>query len=147
MNLYKKVNEWLKQYTPFYNNWIYFNATPYIVGAVAMNTVSGDRVVRTYITGIKSKQLTLAIDFVREYDANGTSDINIDMMEELENFSSWIEEQNKLENFPDFGETNFIQSLEVLTNVPSTLVDNTQQLAKYQIQFRINYNDESEVIQ
>lgn len=146
MNLYKKVNDWLKQYEPFYNNWIYFNATPYTVGAVAMNTVSGNRVVREYITGIKSKQLTFAIDFVRAYDLDGTSDINIDIMEELENFSSWVELQNKNENFPDFGEYNFIQKLEILTNVPSLLVDNTQNLAKYQIQFRINYNDESEVI-
>lgn len=145
MNLYKKVNEWLKQYEPFYNNWIYFNATPYVVGSVAMNAVSGDRIVREYITGVKAKQLTLAIDFVKEYDAVGTSDVNIDIMEELENFSSWIEQNNIVKNFPDFGEFNFVQELEVLTNVPSLLIDSTQQLAKYQIQFRINYNDESEV--
>lgn len=147
MNLYKNINEWLMTfYTPFYNNWIYFNATPYIVGAVSMNSVPGDRVVREYITGVKVKQLTLAVDFVKEYDNSGTSDINIDIMEELEKFSSWIEHQNNLKNFPDFGETNYVQDIEVLTDVPSLLVDAVQNLGKYQIQIRINYNDESEVI-
>lgn len=146
MNLYKIINEWFTdEYEPFYRNWIYFNTTPYIIGAVSMNAVAGDRVIKSYITGAKLKNIILAMDFVMEYDATGTSDINIDIMEELENFNSWVEEKNKLKQFPDFGIGNTINKIEVLTNVPSMLVDTTQGLAKYQIQIKFEYLDESEV--
>ena len=146
MNLYKIINDWFtNEYEPFYGNWIYFNATPYIVGTVSMNAVAGDRVIKSYITGAKLKNIILAMDFVMTYDATGTSDINIDIMKELENFNSWVEEKNKLKQFPDFGINNTINKIEVLTNVPSMLVDTTQGLAKYQIQIKFEYLDESEV--
>ena len=150
MNLYKQINDWFTDedsgYVPFFNNWLYFNATPYIVGTVSMNAVAGDRIVRQDVAGGKVKQLTLAMDFVYNYDPTGTSDINIDIMEELENFNVWIEQKNRLMEVPNFGAYNTVKKIEVLTNVPSMLIDTNQGLAKYQIQIRFEYNDESEVI-
>lgn len=150
MNLYKQVNNWFMDeqigYIPFFNNWLYFNATPFIVGAVSFNSVPGDRVVKEYIEGTKVKELILAIDFVTQYDLEGTSDINMDIMEEVENFNKWVEDRNINKQFPDFGENNIVTSVVSLSDTPSMLVDSTQNLAKYQIQIKINYNDESEVI-
>ena len=149
MNLYRQVNKWFTDvvsgYKPFLNIWLYFNATPYVVGTVTMNMVSGDRIVKEYITGTKVKQLTLAMDFVTAYDLQGTSDLNMDTIDELENFCRWVEEKNKSKEFPDFGTNNIIENIKVLSNVPTMLVDTTQGLAKYQIQIQINYN-EMEVI-
>ena len=144
MNLYKQINDWLLQYDAL-NNWIYFNATPIIMGTVAMNSVSGDRVIREFIDGTKEKQIIFAIDMIAQYDADGTSDVNMDALDEVNHFSAWIEQQYNDKNFPDFGEFNKIIKIEVLTNVPTLLVDSTAQLAKYQFQNRITYNDESEV--
>lgn len=150
MNLYKQVNKWFTDeqigYIPFFNNWLYFNATPFVVGAVSVNSVPGDRVVKNCIEGTKVKELILALDFVTEYDLSGTSDINLDIMEEVETFNKWIEDRNINKEFPDFGQYNIVTSVESLTDTPSMLVDATQNLAKYQIQIKINYNDESEVI-
>ena len=144
MNLYQQINEWLLNYSVL-NNWLYFNATPVIIGTVAMNSVAGDRVVREFIDGSKEKQIIFAVDMITEYDADGTSDVNMSALDEVNHFSDWIEQQYNDKNFPDFGEFNHISKIEVLTNVPNLLVDATNQLAKYQFQNRITYKDESEV--
>lgn len=146
MNIYEKINEWLATtYQPL-NEWLYFNATPMIVGTVAMNSVSGDRVYKRFVDGSVQRRVIFAIDMVLSYDDAGTSDVNMNAINEVNKFSEWIEEQLSLQNVPDFGKNRTIESIEVLTNVPSLLVDNTNGLAKYQFQARIEYKDESEVI-
>lgn len=146
MNIYEKINEWLTTtYQPL-NEWLYFNATPMIVGTVAMNSVSGDRVYKRFVDGSVQRRIIFAIDMVLSYDDAGTSDVNMNAINEVNKFSEWIEEQLSLQNVPDFGKNRTIESIEVLTNVPSLLIDNTNGLAKYQFQARIEYKDESEVI-
>lgn len=146
MNIYEKINEWLATtYQPL-NEWLYFNATPMIVGTVAMNSVSGDRVYKRFVDGSVQRRVIFAIDMVLSYDDAGTSDVNMNAINEVNKFSEWIEEQLSLQNVPDFGNNKTIESIEVLTNVPSLLIDNTNGLAKYQFQARIEYKDESEVI-
>ena len=55
MNLYKQINDWLiAKYAPF-NNWIYFNATPMFAGAVTMNSVAGQRIVKKFIDKLDAK--------------------------------------------------------------------------------------------
>lgn len=146
MNIYEKINEWLATtYQPL-NEWLYFNATPMIVGTVAMNSVSGDRVYKRFVDGSVQRRVIFAIDMVLSYDDAGTSGVNMNAINEVNKFSEWIEEQLSLQNVPDFGKNRTIESIEVLTNVPSLLIDNTNGLAKYQFQARIEYKDESEVI-
>ena len=146
MNIYEKINEWLATtYQPL-NEWLYFNATPMIVGTVAMNSVSGDRVYKRFVDGSVQRRVIFAIDMVLSYDDAGTSDVNMNAINEVNKFSEWIEEQLSLQNVPDFGNNRTIDSIVVLTNVPSLLIDNTNGLAKYQFQARIEYKDESEVI-
>lgn len=150
MNLYKQVDKWFKDdekgYKPFFKNWIYFNSTPYIEGAVSMGNVPGERNLRKFIDGSKLCQLILAIDFVRMYDSTGTSEINIDIMEELDNFIRWVEDKNNNKDFPYFGDKLYVNKISVLTNSPSLLVDTNQGLGKYQIQISLQYKDEREVI-
>lgn len=145
MNLYEQISNWIIEYQPL-NNWIYFNATPVNPGAVSMNSVAGDRVVRKFIDGSKQKEIIFAIVMISQYDPTGTSSVNLDAMNEVNNFSEWIDEQMVNKNFPEFKETDFIEKIEVLSNVPSMLVDTQQGLAKYQFQVKITYKDESEVI-
>lgn len=145
MSLYNIVNEWLvNNYTPI-SGWLYFNATPMIIGTVAMNSVSGDKTVKKYIDGSKQNELIFAIDMVTAHDAQGTSDTNMLALQEVENFSTWLD-NIKSSNFPDFGDYKKVQKVEVLTSVPSLLINSEQMLAKYQFQARIIYIDESEVI-
>ena len=145
MNLYKSISDWLTaNYSPVIG-WLYFNATPMITGAVAMNSVPGNRVVKKFINGSMQKELVFAIDMVCNYDNQGTSDINMNAMDEVNNFADWVDKLSSTD-YPDFGEYNSITKIEVLTNVPSLLVNTEQQLGKYQFQVKITYIDESEVI-
>lgn len=142
MNLYKNINEWLmNNYVPLMNgNWLYFNATPMMIGTTAMNSIAGNRVTKRFIDGTKQHELIFAIDMITQYDNQGTSDINMQAMDEVDSFATWLDTIEK-ENYPDLGVNNEILKIEVLTNVPNLLIDSTQQLAKYQFQTRITYNE------
>lgn len=145
MNLYKNISKWLSEnYTPI-TNWLYFNATPMIDGTVAMNSVPGDRTIKQFVDGSKQKEIVFAIDMIYNYDGQGTSDINMNALNEVNHFAEWIDGL-KQTDYPDFGMYNEIIKINVLTNIPSLLVNTDQQLGKYQFQVKIIYKDESEVI-
>lgn len=141
MNLYRQINKWLiDKYKPL-NDWIYFNATPVTQGTVALNSVTGERVVSKDILGRKHKEITFGIDMISMYDNTGTSNTNLDAMDEVLNFSDWLDNITA-DNYPDFGKTNTIEKIEVLNNVPDIFINETNSLAKYEFQARIKYVEE-----
>lgn len=145
MNIYAKIEDWLKLYKPL-NNWIYFNATPDINGTVAMNSVAGDRVIKRFVDGSKQKEVLFAIDMISLYDNTGTSDINMKNLDEVDNFIEWLELQDKEKNYPTFNDYTIIDKLEVLNSTPTILVNTQDMLSKYQFQVRISYKDMKEAM-
>lgn len=145
MNIYAKIENWLKLYKPL-NNWIYFNATPDIDGTVAMNSVAGDRVIKRFVDGSKQKEVLFAIDMISLYDNTGTSDINMKNLDEVDNFIEWLELQDKKKNYPTFNDYTIINKLEVLNSTPTILINTQDMLSKYQFQVRISYNDIKEAM-
>ena len=89
------------------------------------------------------KELAFAIDMITSYDNSGTSDVNMEALDEVQNFSEWIDSQS-IDSGPDFGEKCTIEKIEVLTNAPTLLVDTTNQLSKYQFQVKITYTERKE---
>ena len=145
MNIYAKIEDWLKLYKPL-NNWIYFNATPDIDGTVAMNSVAGDRVIKRFVDGSKQKEVLFAIDMISLYDNTGTSDINMKNLDEVDNFIEWLELQDKEKNYPTFNDYTIIDKLEVLNSTPTILINTQDMLSKYQFQVRISYKDMKEAM-
>lgn len=145
MNIYAKIEDWLKLYKPL-NNWIYFNATPDIDGTVAMNSVAGDRVIKRFVDGSKQKEVLFAIDMISLYDNTGTSDINMKNLDEVDNFIEWLELQDKEKNYPTFNDYTIINKLEVLNSTPTILINTQDMLSKYQFQVRISYKDIKEAM-
>ena len=145
MNIYAKIEDWLKLYKPL-NNWIYFNATPDIDGTVAMNSVAGDRVIKRFVDGSKQKEVLFAIDMISLYDNTGTSDINMKNLDEVYNFIEWLELQDKEKNYPTFNDYTIINKLEVLNSTPTILINTQDMLSKYQFQVRISYKDIKEAM-
>lgn len=145
MNIYAKIENWLKLYKPL-NNWIYFNATPDIDGTVAMNSVAGDRVIKRFVDGSKQKEVLFAIDMISLYDNTGTSDINMKNLDEVDNFIEWLELQDKEKNYPTFNDYTIVNKLEVLNSTPTILVNTQDMLSKYQFQVRISYKDIKEAM-
>lgn len=135
--IYEIITEWLKTYTPL-NKWIYFNYTPYKIGAMSINSVPTQRIVKTYINGDTLREILFALQMVGEYD-DSTTDINIKSMQEVENFAEWIE---KNENYPDFGEGKTVTKIEVIDNVPDVMINTDNSQALYRVQCRISYREE-----
>ena len=74
---------------------------------------------------------------------------NVDDFLDVQSIINWIDEQNTLSNFPDFGESCIIDSIEALSNKPTLNgVDTSTKpnTAKYSISIRVTYLDNSKVI-
>lgn len=139
MNLYEQISEWLKNYEHI-GSWIYFNVTNYEAGCISLNSVTSSRYLRKFIDGSQEVELVFAIDMVNMYDA-GTSTTNLEALQEVKNFSDWIELQNKLKSFPDFGTKREISDIAVLDDCPSITINADGQTAKYQFQVKITYKE------
>lgn len=146
INPYSIIDEYLKtQYTPL-NSWLYFNATPMNPMSVSMNSVPGDAYERKFISGAVERSVIFSIDMIQYYDQSGASTVNMDAMDEVLNLTQWLALQDKEKNYPVMGERIEVSKMEILTNVPSLLVDTVAGLAKYQFQGRIIYIDRREEI-
>ena len=136
--MYRIIKEWLQNYLPE-SEWVNFNATPYVANAIGLNTVSGDRFYKKYVNGDVSRELIFSIEMVAEYDT-GTSDTNIQALEECDKFLIWIEKQE----FPDIGEDKRIEKIEMLSTIPDIMVNPQTGVAVYSMQMRILYREENE---
>lgn len=137
INRYQAITNWLTEYVPYYS-WIYFNVSSSTPDELSVSSVQNERVLEEYIDGTRTVEFPFAITLAKEYDI-GTSDINLNAIQEFENISAWIEEQNEIENYPDFGDNITIEKIEVLETVPSVSVDNETGVAKYMAQYLITY--------
>ena len=74
---------------------------------------------------------------------------NVDEFLDVQAFINWITEQNKLKNYPDFGDKCIIEEMRALTDNPNLNGVDTNvkpSLAKYSVSIQIDYIDTSEVI-
>lgn len=138
---YERITEWLQDYSLLFS-WIYFNVVPSEADNLTVNSVQNERELEKFIDGSRRVEFLFALDLTKEFDI-GTNNNNLEAVQEFESIATWVELQNKLKNFPDFGENIFIESVEVLETTPSVTVDNQNQVAKYQGQFKITYIERS----
>lgn len=139
-NRYEAITEWLEDYIPRFD-WVYLNVNPAEADNLTINSVQNERELEKYIDGSRLVEFMFALALTKEFDT-GTSDNNALAIREFENIAEWIEEQNKIKNFPDFGNDVAIYSVDVLETTPSVSVDNQNMIAKYQGQFKITYMEE-----
>lgn len=129
--------EYLRQY-PGLQSFLYFNSMIDQIGNTAVQTVYGESWEKKYIHGHGVKQWDFAIVKIAQADT-GTSDINADETQAVQDFMDWIDEQNRLKNFPDFSPGEVL-SIENLQNMPNFAgIDNNEGTAKYMFQCRVIY--------
>lgn len=138
MNKYKKILDWLQDYNLTFK-WIDFNVTPLDVGQMSVNSVSNQREIETYIDGTRLVELMFAIDLVCDYDT-GTSETNLNAIQEFNDISDWIETQNEEGNFPDID--GLVEEVVALQLAPTLTISEDMSKAKYQGQFKITYMEE-----
>ena len=79
----------------------------------------------------------------------GYEDENVADVDAVQKIIDWIAEQNDLQNFPDFGETCIVESIQTTSDNPNLDgIDDTTTpaLARYSITIQIEYLDTAKVI-
>ena len=129
--------EYLRQY-PGLQSFLFFNSMVDQIGNTSVQTVSGETWEKKYVRGHGIKQWDFAVVKIAQADT-GTSDINADETQAVQDFMDWIDEQNKAGNFPDFSPSKVL-SIQNLQNMPNFAgVDNNEGTAKYMFQCRVRY--------
>lgn len=111
---------------------------------------------RTYIDGSVARRYTFTLITFRSVSENPVvvslqdySNENVVDLDTIQGLIDWIREQNDLHNFPDFGDTCDIQSIETTTDSPNLDGINsevTPMLAMYSITIQVDYIDTSKKI-
>lgn len=129
--------EYLRQY-PGLQSFLYFNSMVDQIGNTAVQTVYGETWEKKYVRGRGIKQWDFAVVKIAQADT-GTSDINADETQAVQDFMDWIDAQNAAENFPDFF-PGIVLSIENLQNMPNFAgIDNNEGTVKYMFQCRVRY--------
>lgn len=128
---------YLRQY-PGLQSFLYFNSMVDQIGNTAVQTVYGETWEKKFVRGHGVKRWDFAVVKIAQADT-GTSDINADETQAVQDFMDWIEAQNAEGNFPDFSPGKVI-SIENLQNMPNFAgIDNNEGTAKYMFQCRVRY--------
>lgn len=139
MNKYLAIVNWINEYRPL-NEWTYFNVVIDEPNTMTVNSVSNGRSINEFIDDTNEVEFLFAISLQKSFDSGGTSDVNLEAIQEFENIAKWVETQNKLKNFPAFDEA--IEKVEVMQTAPTVTPDSTGKVAKYLGQFKITYMEE-----
>lgn len=119
-----------------------FNFADYSPDAVSFLTNYSGRIIKKYIRAA-DKEYGFTILITWHYSTE-TDDLNLQAMNFAQEFMDWIDDQNRLGNFPDFGEHCQVKKIENLQNMPNlAAVDWENMRAQYQIQCRVLYFERS----
>lgn len=117
---------------------LYFNFLPARVGATGVETISGERTIKRYISGGALKAYEFGVIQYKGLNQDvPNSEENAETLAEIEDFMTWAENQNRLRNYPEF-EGCAIQKLEVLNNLPVVSGQDGEK-AKYLFTVRVTY--------
>lgn len=147
---------YLRQCPQLSNNALFFNFIEAKDNNKQLVTMTNDKAVdRPYVDGTVLKRYSFTIIDYRSvsYQAvvniTGHSNENVEELLDIQSIIDWIEEQNDIRNFPNFGNTCIIDRIYTATDNPALNgVDTSLKpaLAKYSITIQVDYLDTSKQI-
>ena len=148
--------EYLQQCPAVRDNPTYFNFAEGEDNTKQLVVLGNDKaVVKPYVDGSVLRKYTLTIIDYRSvvYQAlvnmAGYPNENVEELQDVQSLIDWVEEQNELRNFPDFGEDCVVDEIVSLSDAPKLNgVDHstTPNLAKYSISIQVTYLDKTKMI-
>ncbi len=150
------VIDYLLECTDVNDSPVYFNLINAEDNAIQIITTAEDKATqRAYIDGSVRKMFTFnlvifkSISDMEIVKIDGYANENVDELRDVQKLIDWVHEQNDLRNFPNFGESCVIDSIDTTTDVPRFDGINTEinpPLAMYSVSITIDYVDESKII-
>jgi len=110
-----------------------------VEGQAAVAPISDIRAVRPYVNGDAIKQYDFMLQLAFRVSDDVDSNKNTDNMFAARKWQAWIDEQQQLGNYPDFGEKCSQYKLENLSNMPTMAGRQEDGMAKYQFPARLTY--------
>lgn len=144
INKHIALKEWVQEYLD--GNNMHFEDIDMYPGFRSLVPSYGDYVVKTDVIGNKYKTYTFAFVAIELLDMTDDTTNNTDIFYQIELFNEWLEEQQELKNFPNFGGNTSNYKIIPLQNMPNMAMVDEQNNAKYMMLARIDYTEnESEV--
>lgn len=115
-----------------------FNYADGAAHSVAFLTNYAGKILKKYVRAA-DKEYGFTILITWHYSSE-LDDLNLQAMNLGQLFMDWIDEQNRMKNFPDFGADCQVKKIENLQNMPNlATVDWESGIAQYQIPCRVIY--------
>ena len=128
-----KIEELLK-------NVLKFNFSAESKDTVAFTTQYSDKIRRRFVRAVE-KEYGFAIVITKSYSTED-DDLNLQAMNFAQAFMDWVDEQDKMKNYPEFPENCQITRLETLQNMPNLAGVNIKEgIARYMLQCRLIYRE------
>jgi len=152
----KAIVDYLLTCSTVYSSSLYFNFinakddTKQVI-AEASDTYTN----RNYIDGSVLKQYQCKLVNFKSLSTkpvvkqSGYADENITDLETIQQIVDWINEQNDLNNYPDFGDNCIVEKIQTTANNPvldGIDASTTPALVKYSITIQVDYLDKSKII-
>lgn len=156
MDKHEAMIEYIQQCPVIAANPTYFNFAEGEDNTKQLIVLGNDKsVAKPYIDGSVLRKYTLTIVDYRSvaYQAlvnvTGYSNESVAELQDVQSIIDWVNEQEELKNYPDFGTDCVIDKVESLSDTPKLNgVDHstTPNLAKYSISIQVTYLDKSKMI-
>lgn len=138
MNKHEAMFNYISQYKAFP---LTFNYSEEANGNTSLITVYSDSEIKRYLSG-SQKEYIFAIKQTKPYHAGAAVPSgNTQAMYDVQRFMDWIDEQQQLRNYPDFGEDCKVQSIENLQNMPA-IAETDHHNVQYMFQCRVVYYEQ-----
>lgn len=137
MNKHEAMREYVSNFPPISDQWLYFQYLETEHGMQAIEPISFESS-RRDVLGNKIMQYDFGIALVRNISST-SDDVNTDNMYFIDQWQDWIDEQNYNYNFPDFGSEYLIESIENLSSMGNLAQAYDNGTGKYIFLCRVNY--------
>lgn len=135
---------------------LFFNYAEESESAYSFLTVADDKdLQKPYIDGSVMKRYTFQFMCYKPLSNNplvneaGFADENMKNLEEVQHILDWVEEQESLRNYPDFGNSVLPDRIYCMTDDPNLFEIDTESdpaLAKYSVIVRFEYLDKTKML-
>lgn len=154
----KAIIDYLLQCPAIVNSSLYFNFIEAKDGSTQLLTMTDETAtLRRYVDGSVRRRYSFNLVVFKSISEvaipkNQEDELSIENVDDLSDVQAlidWVTEQNENRNFPNFGITCIIESIESTTDSPQLVGVNTElnpPLAMYSVSIQVEYIDESRVI-